>query len=129
MPAPAAVTASVQDRMDAVREQLRQRRRAMEMTQEDVASQVGINVTTIKRIEQGASVPAAYMLMLIARALDYEVVLTEPHVARLLALSVRDISDILRAASMAAHDGLVLPVPLAERTKAALEKLNTRSEV
>jgi len=68
--------------LDALRDgfdlavQIIDRRRALHMTQEQVAAAAGLHQSVVSRIEQGVANPTARTLALLARALDARLTLT-----------------------------------------------------
>lgn len=115
-------------RWGVLREQLTNRRRAIGASQDQVAEHASLSSrTTVGRIERGEVVPSIDTLLAHAAALDLEVALVPPHVARLLEMDNRDLIAIVQAATAAAAHPLTLPVELRARTLLALGKLSAHN--
>lgn len=65
----------LRDRFDLV-VQIIDRRRALHLTQQQVAAAAGLHQSVVSRIEQGVSNPTARTLAVLARALDARLTLT-----------------------------------------------------
>lgn len=124
-----ALTPAAFQRWVRLRDQLTRTRRALNISQDAVADAAGVSSrATIGRIERGEAIPGVETFIAIAQALGMEPVLVEPHLARFFDLPVDDISAIVRAAAIAAGDGLVLPSDLTRRVQVALGRLRERRD-
>jgi len=74
-PAGRAHLDSLRDRFDLA-VQIIDRRRALRMTQQELAAASGLHQSVVSRIEQGVSNPTARTLSAVARALDARLTLT-----------------------------------------------------
>jgi len=70
---------SLRDRFDLA-VQLIDRRRALNMTQQDLAAAAGLHQSVVSRIEQGVANPTVRTLGALARALDARLTLSERQV-------------------------------------------------
>lgn len=113
---------------DPLRRRILETRLNLGLTQDEIAEDAGLSSrTTLGRIERGESTPGVDTLLALTHALGLEVVLVPPNLARLLALDESDIVSLVRAATAAASQPLVLPDRSRDKVASALDKLSSRA--